>query len=100
MKKIFFFFFFIAACCYTQWFYAQETAVQTDSAWVKKGNIAILGSQSSFSKWQAGGSNNVALNATLNYDINYKKDNWVWDNKFIAAYGISKLKGQDQQKNR
>lgn len=95
MKKIFL---FIAACCYTQWFYAQETAVQTDSAWVKKGNIAILGSQSSFSKWQAGGSNNVALNATLNYDINYKKDNWVWDNKFIAAYGISKLKGQDQQK--
>lgn len=94
MKKIF----LLVAISATQIFYAQEAAVETDSTWIKKGNIAVLGSQSSFSQWQAGGSNNVALNATLNYDINYKKDDWVWDNKFIGAYGISKLKGQDQQK--
>ena len=94
MKKIF----LLVAISATQIFYAQEAAVETDSTWIKKGNITVLGSQSSFSQWQAGGSNNVALNATLNYDINYKKDDWVWDNKFIGAYGISKLKGQDQQK--
>jgi len=79
-------------------FYAQETEVVSDSTWIKKGNIAILGSQSSFSQWQAGGSNNLAINGSLNYDINYKKGDWTWDNKFIAMYGINKLKGQEQQK--
>ncbi|HLV51834.1 MAG TPA: DUF3078 domain-containing protein, partial [Flavobacterium sp.] len=82
----------------SQLFYAQETEVVSDSTWVKKGNIAILGSQSSFSQWQAGGSNNLAINGSLNYDINYKKGDWTWDNKFIAMYGINKLKGQEQQK--
>jgi len=82
----------------SQFFYAQETEVVSDSTWIKKGNIAILGSQSSFSQWQAGGSNNLAINGSLNYDINYKKGDWTWDNKFIAMYGINKLKGQEQQK--
>src|SRR5690554_5399887 len=76
----------------SQFFYAQETEVVSDSTWIKKGNIAILGSQSSFSQWQAGGSNNLAINGSLNYDINYKKGDWTWDNKFIAMYGINKLK--------
>lgn len=79
--------------------YAQETVtVSKDSTWVKKGNVAILGSQSSFTNWQAGGSNNLAVNASLNYDINYKKNDWTWDNKFIGMYGINKLKGQEKQK--
>lgn len=79
--------------------HAQEISqTSVDSTWTKKGNIAILGSQSSFSNWQAGGANNLALNGSLNYDINYKKNDWTWDNKFIAMYGINKLKGQEQQK--
>src|SRR5690606_40343938 len=41
---------------------------------------------------------NVALSGSLNYDVNYKKNDWTWDNKFIAMYGINKLKGQKQQK--
>lgn len=94
MKKIL----LIGMMLTSQLFYAQETEVVSDSTWVKKGNIAILGSQSSFSQWQAGGSNNLAINGSLNYDINYKKGDWTWDNKFIAMYGINKLKGQEQQK--
>ncbi len=94
MKKIL----LIGMMLTSQLFYAQETEVASDSTWVKKGNIAILGSQSSFSQWQAGGSNNLAINGSLNYDINYKKGDWTWDNKFIAMYGINKLKGQEQQK--
>lgn len=63
-----------------------------------KGTIAVLGSQSSFSQWQAGGSNNLAINGAINYDINYKKADWIWDNKLIASYGINKLKGEEQKK--
>src|SRR5690554_7982029 len=79
-------------------FYAQETEVVSDSTWIKKGNIAILGSQSSFSQWQAGGSNNLAINVSLNYDIINKKGDSTWDNKFIAMYCIHTLKGKEQQK--
>lgn len=97
MKKIF----LLCAVLPAHAFYAQESTlqnVQKDSTWITKGTVAILGSQSSFSQWQAGGSNNLALNGSLNYDVNYKKDDWVWDNKFIASYGINKLKGEEKRK--
>lgn len=82
----------------SQTYYAQDNQVKNDSTWLRKGTIAILGSQSSFSQWQAGGTNNVALNGSLNYDLNYKKADWVWDNKLIASYGINKINGQEQRK--
>jgi hypothetical protein len=41
----------------------------------------------------AGGTSNIAGNFSLNYDFNYKKGAVVWDNKFIAAYGLTKIKG-------
>jgi hypothetical protein len=40
-----------------------------------------------------GGTSNIAGNFSLNYDFNYKKGEVVWDNKFIAAYGLTKIKG-------
>src|SRR5690606_19069462 len=94
MKKLFLNLFVLGS--FTVW--AQDETPIVDSTWIKKGNIAILGSQSSFNNWQSGGSNNIAINGSLNYDINYKKGDWTWDNKFIAMYGINKLKGQEQQK--
>lgn len=72
---------------------AQETPKDTTKHWTRKGNINLLFNQSSFSKeWQAGGSSNYAGNFALNYDFNYKKGKVVWDNKFIAAYGLTKIK--------
>lgn len=94
MKKII----LLSAFLIGQIFYAQEADVKKDTLWTMKGTIAVLGSQSSFSQWQAGGSNNLAINGSLNYDINYKKADWVWDNKIIAMYGINKLKGEEQRK--
>ena len=35
----------------------------------------------------------MAGNFGLNYDFNYKNGDVVWDNKFILAYGLSKIKG-------
>ncbi|WP_418264389.1 DUF3078 domain-containing protein [Flavobacterium faecale] len=74
---------------------AQEVAKETPKIWTKKGNISLLFNQSAFNKeWLGGGTSNVAGNFGLNYDFNYKKGNVVWDNKFIMAYGLSKIKGQ------
>ena len=73
---------------------AQETATDTTKFWTKKGNISLLFNQSAYNKqWLGGGTSNVAGNFGLNYDFNYKKDDIVWDNKFILAYGLTKIKG-------
>lgn len=76
---------------------AQETPKDSTKAWTRKGNISLLFSQSSYNKeWLGGGTSNIAGNFGLNYDFNYKKDDVVWDNKFILAYGLSKIKGNER----
>jgi len=66
--------------------------------WTKKGNISLLLNQSAFNNWAAGGIDNIAGNLGLNYDFNYIKGDITWDSKIIAAYGITKIDGGDQQK--
>jgi hypothetical protein len=38
----------------------------------------------------------MAGNFGINYDFNYKRGAVVWDNKFILAYGLSKIKGDSR----
>ncbi|KAF2519059.1 DUF3078 domain-containing protein [Flavobacterium salilacus subsp. salilacus] len=71
---------------------SSNLANDTISPWTTKGNASFLFNQSTFDNWLAGGENNISGNAGLNYDFNYKKDDWSWDNKFIASYGIVKTK--------
>ena len=74
---------------------AQEedlTVADTVKAWTTKGNATILFNQSTFDNWIAGGENNISGNIGVNYDFNYKKKDWNWDNKIIASYGLVKTK--------
>jgi len=64
----------------------------TIKPWTTKGNISFLFNQSTFDNWIAGGENNISGNLGVNYDFNYKKDDWEWDNKLIASYGLVKTK--------
>ena len=66
--------------------------------WRKGGTISLLFNQSAFSNWVAGGVNNVAGNANVNYDANYKSGDWTWDNRIMLAYGLTKNKGQEYRK--
>tara|TARA_R110000868_G_scaffold12240_1_gene59111 strand:- start:506 stop:1357 length:852 start_codon:yes stop_codon:yes gene_type:complete len=76
---------------------AQEVAKDSVKIWTAKGTISLLFNQSSYNKqWLGGGTSNIAGNFGLNYDLNYKKDDVVWDNKFILAYGLSKIKGDEK----
>lgn len=68
------------------------------NGWIKKGNISFLFNQSTFDNWVAGGENNISGNLGLNYDFNYKSDDWSWDNKIIASYGIVKTKNSEFEK--
>lgn len=75
----------------------EETAIDTIKIWTKKGNFSLLFNQSAYNKqWLGGGTSNIAGNFGLNYDFNYKKGDVVWDNKFIAAYGLTKIKGDEK----
>lgn len=66
--------------------------------WMVNGEYTFLFNQSSFSNWAAGGNNTVAGNMMLNYDFNYKKKKWNWDNKVISSYGLSYVDGQGIRK--
>lgn len=78
--------------------FAQETAIDSTKNWSKKGNFSLLANQSSFNNWLGGGQNNFSGSIGVNYDFNYKNGDWNWDNKFIAAYGLTKIEGADTQK--
>ncbi|HEY8930979.1 MAG TPA: DUF3078 domain-containing protein [Mucilaginibacter sp.] len=71
----------------------------TTKYWTIHGQNTFLINQSSFSNWAAGGVNSIAANITLDYDFNYKKGPWSWDNKAIAGYGLSKQNGTGWRKN-
>lgn len=80
--------------------YSQETAkVDTTKRWTIHGENTFLINQSSFSNWSAGGVNSIAGNLVFNYDFNYKKNKWSWDNKVIVGYGLSKQEDLGLRKN-
>ena len=71
--------------------HGQDTDTVNDSieGWSTEGKITFLVNQSAFSNWQPGGDNNLAANVNINYDFNYEKGLWLWDNKLLASYGIT-----------
>ncbi|HEX8268528.1 MAG TPA: DUF3078 domain-containing protein [Flavobacterium sp.] len=71
---------------------ATEVIVDTTSAWTAKGNASFLFNQSTFDNWLPGGENNISGNININYDFNYIKDDYTWDNKVIASYGLVKTR--------
>ena len=67
--------------------------------WTTVGTFTFLLNQSGFSNWQAGGENSMAANVKVNYDFNYKKGSWLWDNKLIASYGLTNNEDDGVRKN-
>ncbi len=79
-------------------FAVSQEKKDTIFGWNAKGQIAFLLNQSSFSNWTSGGDNAVAVNMSVNYDFNYKKENLNWDNKIITSYGLSYTTNQGYRK--
>lgn len=76
----------------------EEKKEEPKEGWKRNGNISFLFNQSAFNNWLAGGTNNISGTLGLNYDFNYTKGDWTWDNKLIASYGLTKLKGEEMKK--
>lgn len=76
---------------------AQEQETDTlKQGWSRSGNISLLFSQSAFNNdWQGGGTSNYAGSGALNYNFNYRMNDFTWDNKIIAEYGLTKTGDDD-----
>lgn len=95
MKKIFLLS-MLFLCTSIATVFAQQDSTKN---WTIKGENTFLINQSSFTNWAAGGVNSFAANLIFNYDFNYQKDKWSWDNKVLAAYGQTFQKETDWRKN-
>ena len=73
-------------------FYSQENIVDTTKVvgWMKSGKSSFLINQTAFSNWISGGENSNAGILSLDYDINYYKNEWSWDTKIIGSFGVNK----------
>jgi hypothetical protein len=97
MKKTLLSFVLVVAGLYG---YSQDaTKIDTTKNWTIHGENTFLINQSSFSNWSSGGVNSIAGNLVFNYDFNYKKNKWSWDNKVIVGYGLSKQDDIGMRKN-
>jgi hypothetical protein len=76
----------------------EKPADTTSVGWKTKGNFSLLFNQSNFNNWVAGGENNLSGNVSINYDFNYKKKDWTWDNKILASYGLIQTKNASYEK--
>ncbi len=92
MKKLIFF--CVLLCNFV--LFSQEN--DKKGAWKKTGKISFTMNQSGFSNWQPGGDNAFSGNINFNYDFNYEKNGWLFDNKIIAALGISAVEDEDTKK--
>ena len=75
MKKVIFTLLMVALASAS---FAQENA--ETKPWTTKGTVGLNFSQSSFTNWAAGGQNALNWIGTLNYQANYAKNGFKWDN--------------------
>jgi hypothetical protein len=68
------------------------------NGWKSKGKITFLFNQANFNNWVAGGENSFSGNLGIDYQINYKKDNYTWDNRLIASYGLLQTQNSSFEK--
>ncbi|WP_260255073.1 DUF3078 domain-containing protein [Elizabethkingia meningoseptica] len=66
--------------------------------WYVYGQNNVLFNQAAFSNWNAGGNNNVGINAKFNYSVIYKKNRHYLDNNFQFGYGFVSSAGQSSRK--
>lgn len=69
--------------------FSQEKKKDSIKKWKVNGVMLFQFNQSSFNNWTPGGQNTIAGNFGINYDFNYTKGRWKWENKIIAFYGLS-----------
>lgn len=83
-------------------FLFQNASAQEDepevlpNGWSKEGKIQLLFNQSAFNEeWTGGGTSSIAGNLMLDYELNYRMDDFTWDNRLLANFGLTKVKDDE-----
>lgn len=99
MKKFYSLFYLLFSLSLSSFVFAQNADEETNeptSPWKMGGNFSFLVNQSSFNdEWLGGGVSNYSANLLVSYDVNYAKERFSWDSKFLGDYGITKIRGQE-----
>ncbi|GAB2761403.1 DUF3078 domain-containing protein [Salinimicrobium soli] len=75
---------------------AQEEEEKDPEGWNSQGKFQLLFNQSAFNEeWRGGGTSSIAGNLSLDYQLNYRKGSFSWDNKLLANYGLTKQNGDE-----
>lgn len=71
---------------------AQEKETEEPKlGWSRSGTISLLFNQAAFNAdWQGGGTSNYAGSLALNYNFNYRSEEYTWDNRITGEYGLTK----------
>lgn len=69
-----------------------------DSPWQYGGVAGITLSQVSFTNWAAGGDGSMAFDLMFNYNLNYRKNKHLWQNRLELAYGMNWSQSRGAQK--
>jgi len=68
------------------------------NGWKSKGKVTFLFNQANFNNWVAGGENSFSGNLGFDYKIDYKKDDFSWENRILATYGILQTQNANFEK--
>ncbi len=94
MKKLFVFLFFFSVC--VAWAQENKEDKEQEQGWTTEGNLSLLFNQSAFNaQWKGGGTSNIAGNFLFNYDFNYLSDDFTWENRILADYGLTKQRDDE-----
>ncbi|MBT8295049.1 MAG: DUF3078 domain-containing protein, partial [Gramella sp.] len=85
MKKTLLLVFAVLLCSGISFSQEKEKDSIPPNGWTKEGNVQLLFNQSAFNKeWTGGGTSSIAGNLTVDYEFNYRKDNFTWDNQITG----------------
>jgi hypothetical protein len=83
MKQILLFTLFVF---YLQRFLHRNKVEVPPNGWTNSGNIQLLFNQSAFNKeWTGGGTSSISGNLVLNYEENYRWNNFSWTNRILPT---------------
>ncbi|QKJ61930.1 DUF3078 domain-containing protein [Flavobacterium sp. M31R6] len=68
------------------------------NGWKSTGKVTFLFNQANFNNWVAGGENSFSGNLGLDYKIDYKKDDYSWENRILASYGLLQTQNSNFEK--
>ncbi|WP_288764018.1 DUF3078 domain-containing protein [uncultured Weeksella sp.] len=58
------------------------------TGWVINGTNSLQINQNTFSNWMPGGENSVSAAAKIDYELSYRKQKHLWDNRILLEYGF------------